>query len=242
MILADLNTVEVIGLVGSAVSIALAIFAIWQASTFYRWSDAASKSARDSARDIRASVERIEKLFDTFYSDTFGLMKDTYADFRKHSWPAGEGETLSEKDLTATAERAASEKLDGLRKDLKADLQRLTERESSTEETVQALRTEMSSLLDRAIEETRQVDQQADGNFLRKVVLHRIDELRERGQRRIEAFKFGRPFLQIGQLKPAFEEMNRLQEEGVIAFTVDPEPEHSIPKSDALIEFDFDSQ
>jgi hypothetical protein len=238
--LAAFNTVEVISLVGSIVSVVLAVFAIWQASTFYRWSDTASKEASDSARDIRASVERIEKLFDTFYADTFGLMKDTYADFRKHSWPTGGEKSLPEKELAAAAQRAASEKLESIREDLKSDLQRLTERESPAEETVQALRSEMSLLIDRAIEETRQIDQAAEDSLLRNTVLHRVDELRKRGQRRIEAFKFGRPFLQLGQLQSAFEELYRLRDEGVVAFTVDPEPEYSIPNADAKIEFDFE--
>ena len=53
---------------------------------FYRWSNGASKEVSDSAKEINAGVARLEKLFDTLYSDTFSMMKETVSDMRSHAW------------------------------------------------------------------------------------------------------------------------------------------------------------
>jgi hypothetical protein len=240
--IANLTTVEAIGLVASVVSIALAIFAIWQASTFYRWSDAAAKEGRDSARDIRASVERIEKLFDTFYSDTFGLMKDTYADFRKHTWPkSGQGEGEAE-DLGAAAEEAAAEKIDELRGDLRADLAKLTERGEMTDAAIDNLRRDFTTLLDRAIDQSRRVEEEAEGDVVRPALLRRIEELQERGQTRITASRFVRPILR-SDVAPgrAFRELYKLRDEGLVDFEIDTERARPrLPEAGAMISFSFD--
>jgi hypothetical protein len=238
---AAINTVEAIGLVSSMVSIALAVFAIWQAMVFYRWSDTASKEAAYSARDMRASVVRIEKLFDTFYSDTFGLMKDTYADFRKHTWPT-QAKTDGGKEMRDAAERVASEKIEGLKQELRKDIEKLSARGESTEEVVESMRRDVTNLIDRAIDESRQVNQEAEADVIRPAVEKRITELKRRGQSRIEAFKFARPFLEDEQLEPAFEELYKLRDEGEASFTINPEPDTSwpIPTARAEIRFEFD--
>jgi hypothetical protein len=242
VLIANLTTVEAIGLVASVVSIALAAFAIWQASTFYRWSDAAAKEGRDSARDIRASVERIEKLFDTFYSDTFGLMKDTYADFRKHTWSkSGRGEGEGD-DLGAAAEKAAAEKIAELRGDLRADLAKLTERGETTDAAIDDLRREFTTLLDRAIDQSRQVEEEAEGDVVRPVLLRRIDELRQQGLERITAERFVRPVMR-SDVAPgrAFRELYKLRDEGLVDFEIDTErAPPRLPEAGAMISFNFD--
>jgi len=70
-------TPEIISLIASITSVILAVGAIWLSITFYRMSSAASKATEEAAKGISASVERLEKLFDKLYSDTFSMMRDT---------------------------------------------------------------------------------------------------------------------------------------------------------------------
>lgn len=80
------STFDIISFIASIASLILAVGAIWLSVVFFRMSDAASKATTEAAKDIAASVERLEKLFDKLYSDTFSMMRDTVTDMRKHIW------------------------------------------------------------------------------------------------------------------------------------------------------------
>ncbi|EFC7754796.1 hypothetical protein CS018_003468 [Escherichia coli] len=80
------TTVTVVGFIATIASLILAVGAIWLSIVFYKMSDAASKETTTAAKDIKASVERLENLFDKLYSDTFSMMKDTVTDMRQHIW------------------------------------------------------------------------------------------------------------------------------------------------------------
>lgn len=71
------STFDIISFIASIASLILAVGAIWLSVVFFRMSDAASKATTEAAKDIAASVERLEKLFDKLYSDTFSMMRDT---------------------------------------------------------------------------------------------------------------------------------------------------------------------
>jgi phosphopantetheine adenylyltransferase len=225
---AGISTPEVVGLLAAFASIALAVFAIWQATTFYRWSEQAAKEGRDSARELAGSVEQIEKLFDTFYADTFSLMRDTYEDFRKHSWPSRNdgGESINE----VVAEKAAEKKIQELRDELLSEV-RDARNEIDAEE-----------LVERAITGARLVDLEAEREAMRPIVIARIEELRERNQSRISSVKLARPWMRgAGRMGLAFEELFKLREEGSVNFTVDPEPEEGdTPEPQAIFHFEFD--
>ena len=81
-----LSAIELFSLISSIASLILAIGAIWLSIVFFKMSDAASKATTEAAKGIGASVERLEKLFDKLYSDTFSMMRDTVSDMRKHIW------------------------------------------------------------------------------------------------------------------------------------------------------------
>lgn len=85
--ISTVNTiVTVVGFIATIASLILAVGAIWLSIVFYKMSDAASKETTTAAKDIKASVERLENLFDKLYSDTFAMMKDTVTDMRQHIW------------------------------------------------------------------------------------------------------------------------------------------------------------
>lgn len=85
--ISTINTaVTVVGFIATIASLILAVGAIWLSIIFFKMSDAASKETTTAAKDIKASVERLENLFDKLYSDTFSMMKDTVSDMRQHIW------------------------------------------------------------------------------------------------------------------------------------------------------------
>jgi len=114
-----MSLTEVAALIASFVSVGLGIMAIWLSVTFYKMSSQLSKSTRESAKGIGASVERLEKLFDKLYSDTFSMMKDTVSDMRKHIWPEVTG---TDKNITEETEEIAEEKLDTLKKEMGVEI------------------------------------------------------------------------------------------------------------------------
>ena len=93
-----MTAIELISLIASIASLILAIGAIWLSIVFFRMSNEASKATTEAAKGIDASVQRLEKLFDKLYSDTFSMMKDTVTDMRKHIWnkPELENKEVSE--------------------------------------------------------------------------------------------------------------------------------------------------
>jgi hypothetical protein len=79
-----MTPIEVISLLSTIASLIFAVLAIWLSIVFYRLSITASKATEDVTKGISASVERLEKIFDKLYSDTFSVMRETVTDMRKH--------------------------------------------------------------------------------------------------------------------------------------------------------------
>ncbi|HFV9219140.1 TPA: hypothetical protein ACIAH1_004032 [Enterobacter hormaechei subsp. steigerwaltii] len=80
------TAITIVGFIATIASLVLAIGAIWLSFVFYKMSNEASKETTKAAKDIQSSVERLEKIFDKLYSDTFSMMKDTVTDMRQHIW------------------------------------------------------------------------------------------------------------------------------------------------------------
>lgn len=80
------TAITIIGFIATIASLVLAVGAIWLSFIFYKMSNEASKETTKAAKDIQASVERLEKIFDKLYSDTFSMMRDTVTDMRQHIW------------------------------------------------------------------------------------------------------------------------------------------------------------
>lgn len=64
----------------------LAVVAIWLSIVFYRLSSAEAQKSAQNASTIAGSVEKLEGLFDRFYSDTFTIFRETVGDMRQHFW------------------------------------------------------------------------------------------------------------------------------------------------------------
>jgi len=79
----SLGWVDVIAIFSGAASLVMAALAIWLSITFYKMSDVSAKEMKDSTNKINSNVDKLEKMFDTMYADTFTMVKETVTHMRK---------------------------------------------------------------------------------------------------------------------------------------------------------------
>ena len=159
---------ETAALIASAVSIGIAVFAVWLAITFYKMATKVSEGIKDAAKNISSGVDRLEKLFDKLYADTFGMMRDTFTDMRKHMWT---GEKVTEGKVSEETERKAEEKIKKLRAEIKEQLNETLAKQKITNKKYTVLSKDMSELMDKIIVDSRKVDSEALEETLRNRLL-----------------------------------------------------------------------
>lgn len=153
--------------VASGASVILAILAIWLSVVFFRMSNQASQNTNDAAKGIASSVERLEKLFDTLYSDTFSMMRDTVSDMRKHVWPSTE-DGSARMIASDEVEHRADQKIAALKETLDAQINEVLQRQQTD---TNSLRNDMEALMDRAINSSRKAEIEARDETLREHIL-----------------------------------------------------------------------
>lgn len=79
---------DYVSLISSIASGVLAVVALALAIVFFILSKKDAERSEQNAQQIASSVRQLEKLFDTLYSDTFSMMRETYTDMRRHVWRA----------------------------------------------------------------------------------------------------------------------------------------------------------
>ena len=137
---------------------------------FYKWSTDAAEKSNEAAKNISSNVQRLETLFDRLYSDTFGMMKDTVADMRKHIWT----KNYTDDDLSEKIEEKANDKISEVKKEINSELGELIKRLGKTEEKIDSFK-DISSLIDKAINETRKIESEVkktsvDSNTLNTIL------------------------------------------------------------------------
>lgn len=112
---------EIISLIASICSIIIAVFAVWLSVTFYKMTTRTSESIKEASRSIASGVQRVERLFNRLYSDTFSIMKDTVSDMRKHIWPDLE----SSDRATELVEEKADKKIVEIKNEMSQEISRI---------------------------------------------------------------------------------------------------------------------
>lgn len=79
----SLGWLESISLISSIASLVISLLAIWLSIKFYQMSTASSKEIKESSSNVNNNVEKLEKMFDTMYRDTFSMVKDTVTHMRR---------------------------------------------------------------------------------------------------------------------------------------------------------------
>ena len=203
---------ETISLVGSIVSVILAGFAIWLSVTFYRLSTGIAESTRQAARGIEAAVTRLETLFDRLYADTFGLMKETVSNMRKHIWP----ETTTDTDKLV--EERADEKVTQLKAEFGNELSSILSKMGKTDRKLETVHSRLESLVDKVINQSRRAEKEAREETLRSTVIAALRNAAARkGTRKVRMDDFVHMLPHAIIVRSALEEVFRLRDEGLVA-------------------------
>lgn len=155
---------EYFGLVANAASLILSIVAIGLSLIFFRWSQEMAQSSRDAATEMRTAMGRLDTLFDRFYADAFGLVRDTYSAMHRHMWP----ETMA--DVETTIEDRVSTRVEEIKADIDNAMTPILDRMGQTDETLVSLRSELDTLLNKVITETRLAETEAREETIRDAV------------------------------------------------------------------------
>lgn len=161
---------EIVSIVASIVSVAIAGFAIWLSVTFFRMSTKTSAHINEAAKGIASGVDKLEKLFDRLYADTFSMMRDTVSDMRKHIWPEKE----PTEDVSEIAEEKANEKIKEFRKEIKSELSAMLAKLGRTDTKLTGAEDNIQRLIDRVIKQSRRVEKDALTETLRDEILEKL--------------------------------------------------------------------
>jgi len=175
----DTDVLNIISLIASLASLILAIVAIWLSFKFFEKSNEASEKTIEASKGISSSVERLEKLFDKLYSDTFTMMKDTVSDMRKHIWTDKEP-TKNELKIEEEIEKKAQEKVNILKTELSEDISKILGKQHlSTDAKIGALKDEFQNLIDKAVNQTRTIENKVREETLRDIIMRRLRVIRK---------------------------------------------------------------
>lgn len=217
---ASLTGIELVAFIASIASLILAVGAIWLSIVFFRMSNEASKATTEAAKGIDASVQRLEKLFDKLYSDTFSMMKETVSDMRKHIWNVDEESVSSEDEknkILEEADRKADEKVSEIKSALDKQLNDILNRQKIADGKVSDIGKELENLLENAIQTSRMVESEAREETIRNHILSEI-----RKTRRIGKIAIARDLVdKLGDFLPlqrVVTEIERMKAEGILHF------------------------
>lgn len=149
-----MDALNVINLFSAATSIVLAAVALWLSIYFFRQSLAQAQRADTSAGQIAASVERLEKIFHTLYSDTFSMMRETVTDMRAHIWARTDSEADGSVGVLAQANDVAAAKIEHARRNLLSEISTASQNVGLTEDRVGGMLQELEPVIGRVLGES----------------------------------------------------------------------------------------
>jgi hypothetical protein len=159
---------EIASIIASIISVFLGGFAIWLSITFYRLSNQTSQETKEAARTIFSNVERMEIIIDKLYSDTFGIMKDTVSDMRKHIWPQGQA-TLYK--ITEEVNKTTEQKISKLKEDLLNEFKEYLTQQKLNEDKINALSIEVRGLVDKAVARSKEAKEEGKKAHAKAIVV-----------------------------------------------------------------------
>jgi O6-methylguanine-DNA--protein-cysteine methyltransferase len=203
--------VQAVALLASMASLALAIVAIWLSFKFYTMSIRSSEKIEEANRAIGASVDRLEKVFQMQYSDTLSMVRDTYADFRKHVMP----ETMVAEHAAQLAENNADRRLEQLRTEIKGELTKIVDRVGQTDAQLGSVTSQLEGVVEKAISRSRRVDQEAVRETLKASVISYTESIPFGEKRTVgDVVAHSSPYMPLEVVKILFE----LSKKGKIEF------------------------
>ena len=147
--------IQVISLLASMGSLALAIVAIWLSFKFYKMSTDSSEKIEDANRAISASVDKLEEVFKMQYSDTFSMVRDTYSDFRRRLLQGAE--SIEDNSYVQVKTDA---KVNELKKEVFSEIRSLMAKVGETDAKIDPVHEELEKVVDKAIGESRNIEKE----------------------------------------------------------------------------------
>jgi hypothetical protein len=216
-----MTTIETVSLLSSFASLILAIVAIWLSFKFFEKSTEASEKTNEASKGIITSVVKLENLFDKLYSDTFSMMKDTVSDMRKHIWNNDDKPDTKESNLEVESEKKAQEKVEALKRDLSEDLSKMLAKQHNTDNEITNLKSELSTLIESAVSQTRTLEMEAREETTRKFLLNEMRFFKRRKNKIMSRDIVNNGIRHGLKLRPLLEELFRMKVDGLIDFEGD---------------------
>jgi uncharacterized protein YoxC len=216
-----MSTGEIISIVASIASVVLAIIAIWLSIVFYKLSTTLSEDTKEAAKGIMSSVERLEKLFDKLYTDTFSIMKETVDEMRKHAW--SEGPSVEDKMIEDT-EKKLNARMDALKNEVGTEISKLLSSQHVKESIMPKIEGDLRGLIDKAIVDARRADTDARKELLRRNIIQRLRIFR--GMKfKVTADRLIRLLSRSFERHEVLRELDVLKDENVVFWEGNIEPE-----------------
>lgn len=208
----ELNIIDVVSLVASIASLVLAIIAIWLSLKFFKLSNETSEKANEASKSVMYSVEKLEKIFDKLYSDTFSIMRDTVSDMRKHYWEKEPNE------IDIELKTKTEERMTALRDELSGELSTLFAEQSKTGSEINELKNSLSSLLETAVSKTKDIESQVKEETIRDYIIKSIKEIKQRRRKIIADYIIDKAVDDGVNITNVIEELYKMKEEKYIYF------------------------
>jgi uncharacterized protein len=170
----NLGVINTVSLISSVASLILAVISIWVAFVFYKMGTSASDTTAKNSQEMHESVTKMEKLFNTMYSDTFTMMRETVTNMQKHIWP----EKLSDATATNDAVQEKTElRIAELKQQMTKELSALLAKQAPGNGQVESLARDLVPMLDKAINESNKVTVQTREETIREAIMTVILDL-----------------------------------------------------------------
>lgn len=169
---------QMISFLSNMASLILAVLAIVLSIMFYKMSDKASSDLKDAAKEIAANVDRLEKLFDRLYSDTFSMVKDTVTDMRKYIYSDSK---LEVKTSSISIEEKTKQKMDDLMVHIEAESNKFLETMTEKNEP-QKNKDGIMQIIKKAVEASKKIEESAKEETMREMLLKAMRELKGSGK------------------------------------------------------------
>lgn len=167
-----METANIIGIVSSSVSLILAFIAIWISFKFFQLSTISSEKTHDAAKDISATVVKLEFLFNHFYTDNFSMTKDMVEGLQRQALSGQPTHNVTQEIENITAEKIELLKLETDKK-IHNLLAVMPDFEAKYSESISDLR---NLVLD-TIAKTREVEEDAKDEALENIIISTINEM-----------------------------------------------------------------
>lgn len=208
----ELSNTELLSLVASIASLVLAVLAIWLSLAFFKLSNATAEKANEASKSVMSSVEKLEKIFDKLYSDTFSIMRDTVSDMRKHVWR----EEPDEIDIEL--ESKTEERIGALKSELLGKLSTLLTEQNKAGTKIHELESALSSLLETAVSETKNIELQVKEETIRDYIIKTIKNIKKLKRRPIADFIIEKAIEDGINPKIILDELHKMKDDKYIYF------------------------